>query len=58
MTQEMPFIAVENEVDFEGPPEGFEFVNDYVPSAGITIPSDPPVGEHNSFYCIVCYHEL
>jgi histone-lysine N-methyltransferase SUV39H len=44
ITKERPFIVVENDVDFTGPPEGFEFVNDYVPSAGILIPCDPPVG--------------
>lgn len=41
---EEAIIKVENEVDLEEPPSGFIYVNDYVPSEGIIIPDDPPIG--------------
>lgn len=37
-------IFVENEVDLEGPPENFEYINDYKPGQGINIPDDPIIG--------------
>lgn len=37
-------LTVENTVDLEGPPDGFVYVNNYVPSDGIIIPDDPPIG--------------
>ncbi|XP_033746371.1 histone-lysine N-methyltransferase SUV39H2-like [Pecten maximus] len=37
-------IFVENEVDLEGPPENFEYINDYKPGEGIDIPDDPIIG--------------
>lgn len=37
-------LSVVNEVDLECPPAGFVYVNDYVPSEGIIIPDDPPIG--------------
>lgn len=37
-------LTVENNIDLEGPPPGFIYVNEYVPSDGIIIPNDPPIG--------------
>ena len=37
-------ITVENDVDLEGPPENFEYINDYKPGPGIEIPNDPIIG--------------
>ncbi|XP_066993596.2 histone-lysine N-methyltransferase SUV39H2 [Anabrus simplex] len=37
-------ITVENMVDLEGPPPSFNYVNDYIPGRGVTIPEDPPIG--------------
>ncbi|XP_076448247.1 histone-lysine N-methyltransferase SUV39H2-like [Babylonia areolata] len=37
-------ILVENEVDLEGPPENFEYINDYRAGEGIEIPQDPLIG--------------
>ncbi|XP_060570833.1 histone-lysine N-methyltransferase SUV39H2-like [Ruditapes philippinarum] len=37
-------ISVENEVDLEGPPENFEYINDYKAGRGIVIPNDPVIG--------------
>nr|KAG5695024.1 hypothetical protein BaRGS_015848 [Batillaria attramentaria] len=37
-------IVVENEVDLEGPPENFEYINDYKAGEGIEIPQDPIIG--------------
>lgn len=37
-------LKVENNVDLENPPDGFIYVNAYVPSDGIAIPDDPPIG--------------
>ncbi|XP_071082158.1 histone-lysine N-methyltransferase SUV39H2-like [Haliotis cracherodii] len=37
-------ISVENNMDLEGPPENFEYINDYREGEGITIPQDPLVG--------------
>lgn len=37
-------LKVENDVDLEGPPAGFIYINDYVPGKGIVIPDDPPIG--------------
>lgn len=36
-------ISVFNNVDFEGPPRQFMYVNECVAGNGVTIPSDPPV---------------
>lgn len=37
-------IFVENNIDLEGPPENFVYINDYKPMEGIVIPNDPLVG--------------
>lgn len=37
-------IKVENNVDLEGPPKGFIYTNDYIPTDGVIIPDDPPIG--------------
>ncbi|KAK3607193.1 hypothetical protein CHS0354_008878 [Potamilus streckersoni] len=37
-------IDIENNVDLEGPPENFVYLNDYKPGEGIEIPDDPLVG--------------
>ncbi len=37
-------IQVENNVDLEGPPENFKYINDYMPGEGLTIPQDPIIG--------------
>ena len=37
-------ITVENNVDLEGPPRHMQYVTDNVPSEGIVIPDDPPIG--------------
>ncbi|KAK3102045.1 hypothetical protein FSP39_008354 [Pinctada imbricata] len=37
-------IFVENDADLEGPPENFEYINDYKAGEGITIPDDPMIG--------------
>ena len=37
-------IFVENDTDLEGPPENFEYINDYKAGEGITIPDDPMIG--------------
>ncbi len=37
-------IRVENEVDLAGRPAGFEYINNYLPRGGISIPDDPPLG--------------
>ncbi len=37
-------IMVENNVDLEGPPENFKYINDYMPGDGLTIPQDPIIG--------------
>jgi len=37
-------IKVENNMDLEGPPNSFVYINQYVPQATITIPDDPPIG--------------
>lgn len=39
-----PPIKVINDVDLEGPPENFIYVNDYLPGEGVIIPEDPPFG--------------
>ncbi|KAK7872981.1 hypothetical protein R5R35_004285 [Gryllus longicercus] len=37
-------LDVENDVDLEGPPDNFFYVNEYIPGPGVLIPDDPPVG--------------
>lgn len=37
-------IVVENDVDLEGPPDNFEYINDYRAGEGIHIPQDPIMG--------------
>lgn len=39
-----PPIKVTNDVDLEGPPENFIYINDYLPGEGVSIPEDPPFG--------------
>ncbi|KAK7865860.1 hypothetical protein R5R35_003976 [Gryllus longicercus] len=46
-------IKVENNVDLEGPPENFFYVNDYIPGSGVSIPDEPPIG----CSCTVCSAE-
>lgn len=44
-------ISVENNVDLEGPPENFIYINDYKAGPGIDIPNDPVIGCE----CTDCY---
>lgn len=37
-------LTVENLVDFDGPPERFEYINDVFAGDGVTIPDDPRIG--------------
>ncbi|XP_041458568.1 histone-lysine N-methyltransferase SUV39H2-like [Lytechinus variegatus] len=37
-------ITVVNNVDLEGPPQDFVYINDYIAGTGVDIPTDPPVG--------------
>ncbi|XP_018328205.1 histone-lysine N-methyltransferase Su(var)3-9 isoform X1 [Agrilus planipennis] len=37
-------IKVENNVDLEGPPIDFVYINNYRPTDGIVIPDNPPIG--------------
>lgn len=37
-------IAVENDIDFVLPPLDFIYINEVLPTDGITIPDDPPIG--------------
>ncbi|KAH3880143.1 histone-lysine N-methyltransferase SUV39H2-like [Dreissena polymorpha] len=46
-------IFVENTVDLEGPPENFEYINDYKSGPGIVIPDDPVIGCE----CTDCFSE-
>ncbi|KAL8594044.1 hypothetical protein ACOMHN_016423 [Nucella lapillus] len=46
-------ILVENDVDLEGPPENFEYINDYRAGDGIHIPQDPIIG----CQCLNCFDE-
>lgn len=36
-------ITVVNNIDFEGPPNNFSYVDECVAGEGVTIPNDPPV---------------
>lgn len=42
--KEDAILEVENNYDLEEPPQGFIYVNDYIPTEGITIPDEPFVG--------------
>ena len=46
-------IFIENNVDMEGPPDKFTYINDYRTMPGIDIPQDPMVGCE----CTDCYDE-
>lgn len=37
-------VTVENDVDLEGPPQGFVYINESIPLAGVEIPTEPPLG--------------
>lgn len=37
-------LTITNDVDLEGPPPNFTYVNQNVPQEGIVIPEDPPMG--------------
>lgn len=37
-------IKVENNIDLEGPPDFFAYLNKYIPQTNIIIPDDPPIG--------------
>lgn len=37
-------ISVVNNVDLEGPPESFIYINDYLPGEKVNIPEEPPLG--------------
>lgn len=50
ITKNKPFVKVENNVDLEGPPQEFLYVDDYIPGKGVSIPEDPPIGCE----CISC----
>ncbi|XP_026818903.1 histone-lysine N-methyltransferase SUV39H2-like [Rhopalosiphum maidis] len=54
-------IKVENNMDLEGPPDSFVYINQYVPQATITIPDDPPIGcicKKNCQYPEECCYEM
>lgn len=36
-------IKVENLYDFEGPPKGFIYINECIPTSAINVPDDPPI---------------
>lgn len=44
-------ISVINNVDLEGPPENFIYINDYLPGKRVRIPEDPPYGCSCQPYC-------
>lgn len=44
ITKNKPVILIENNVDLEGPPSDFLYVDNYLPGKGVTIPDDPPIG--------------
>ncbi|XP_076241936.1 suppressor of variegation 3-9 isoform X1 [Calliopsis andreniformis] len=44
VTKGRPQIQVENEVDLEGAPRDFYYIDEYLPSPGVIIPDDPPIG--------------
>nr|XP_018908704.1 PREDICTED: histone-lysine N-methyltransferase Su(var)3-9-like [Bemisia tabaci]XP_018908705.1 PREDICTED: histone-lysine N-methyltransferase Su(var)3-9-like [Bemisia tabaci] len=44
LAQNSALITVENNVDLEGPPPNFNYINHYLPGAGVIIPNDPPFG--------------
>lgn len=46
-------IYIENEVDLEGPPQNFRYINDYMPGDGVIIHTMPVVGCE----CKDCYTE-
>ncbi|XP_045784641.1 histone-lysine N-methyltransferase SUV39H2-like [Maniola jurtina] len=43
-------LSVENDVDLTGPPENFNYINESIPGAGVTIPNEPPIGCD----CVAC----
>lgn len=43
-------LTVENNVDLDGPPENFTYINQSIPGSGVTIPNDPPIGCE----CLAC----
>lgn len=44
MTGEEAIINIENNVDLEGPPENFSYINDCIPTNGIVLPTEPAYG--------------
>lgn len=36
-------IKVENLYDLEGPPKGFIYINECIPTSGVNLPDDPPI---------------
>jgi len=46
-----PRMIVVNDVDSAGPPTDFNYVNDYIPTGGLILPNEPPVGCE----CTDCY---
>lgn len=46
-------ISVENDVDLDGPPDSFVYINDYMEGEGVSIPKDPIVGCD----CTSCFDE-
>lgn len=46
-------IVIENDVDLDGPPDSFTYMNDYKEGEGISIPQDPIVGCE----CTDCFDE-
>ncbi|XP_023934119.2 histone-lysine N-methyltransferase SUV39H2 isoform X1 [Bicyclus anynana] len=43
-------LTVENKFDLTGPPENFTYINESIPGAGVTIPTEPPIGCE----CVAC----
>lgn len=44
VTKGKPLVRVENNVDLEGAPQVFCYVEGYLPGNGVIIPDDPPIG--------------
>lgn len=54
-------IKVENNIDLEGPPDSFVYINKYLPNGDVTIPDDPPIGcacKKNCQSSVECCNEI
>lgn len=57
VSSDLACVSVENDVDLEGPPTNFTYINDYKPGEGIIIPDDPLVGCECEPDCISNKHQ-